>query len=132
MNFEFKSTFKQTINHFRRISHALWILIANTTSSGLVISLYLTDVFLPATLGSRPHGNHYILLIEVAIAIKILSSVYATVFLIHRYSGKSLQYITILLADTTTLLTWIIPKELSRLRRAYTPLNIQRIITKIK
>jgi hypothetical protein len=82
MNFEFKSTFinvkrKRSCLSLNRV-HCFWlILVFNASTSIAILWLYLTNRFLPAVLGSYPHGNLYILVLKVLIALKIASSVYA-------------------------------------------------------
>jgi hypothetical protein len=86
MNFGFKSTLIRLnqilTRQLQNISHATWIILINITSASIIGWLYLTNQFLPAVIGSKPHGSEYILLMKIAIAVKLISTAYAVVYLL--------------------------------------------------
>jgi hypothetical protein len=99
MNFELKSTFKNVNTFSRAIAflgrqhHTTWILLWNIGSTAIVLWLYLSNQFLPATVGSLPRGEIYIDLIKVSIGVKTISSTYATAYVLHRNSPLFFQWV---------------------------------------
>jgi len=93
MNFEFKSTFintrqKQSSLSLNRVHYFWLILFFNAFTSITILWMYFTNRFLPAVLGSYPHGNLYILLLKVVMALKIASSLYAVASIAIRKLNK--------------------------------------------
>lgn len=81
MNFDFKSTFNTNITAcfqaIRRIPHVGWILLINSIAAVSAAYLYLGNYVIPATIGSKYHGDHYITMIETAMYLHFISSAYA-------------------------------------------------------
>ena len=80
MNFEFKSTFNKYFKSsygVSRLHRSTWIFLVNASSTTVVISLYLSNRLIPATIVSRPHGMEYLALACFAITVKIISTIYS-------------------------------------------------------
>jgi hypothetical protein len=106
MNFDFKSTFKymrSAVAHVpkkcKRTHHAIWIILFNVTSTLIILWLYFTNQFLPAIIGSKTYGSEYIHLLKIAIALKFLSSLYASGILVYPYAQYSMRIFGSLVTD---------------------------------
>jgi hypothetical protein len=89
MNFEFKSTFNKANNKpagrrsfFPHLPFVVWLLVFNVTTVLTVAILYLSNMILPGTIGSRPDAIYWILLIETVAALIGVTSTFAVLRLI--------------------------------------------------
>jgi hypothetical protein len=94
MNFEFKSTFNRIKKLLSfKLSHSWAILLFNISASAIILYLYFSNRFLPAVLGSYPHGHFYILLVKITMVLKVASSAYALAHIVvdKRYNKDLLS-----------------------------------------
>ncbi len=96
MNFEIKSTFMECRNKLGyligNVPHTAWVLFINFTAAATAVHLYLSDVLIPATIGSLHYGSYYITVIKAGMYFHFISSSYALAGLVVRWIVNRVNY----------------------------------------
>ncbi len=92
MNFAFKSTFqciiKRLIAADSPVRRAFVIIAFNATLTISGAYAYLSNSIIPATIGSRYYGHHYVAMLKVAACAVVISTAYAIAVMIKHFLGS--------------------------------------------